>query len=109
MGKDKRASPRIPAKFTVELSHPEIGKVFTKTRDISDRGAFVFTEKDNSPEVKERIQLKVLGLPGEEANPVESEVVRVEIEGIGVKFVDDKDKPDDQNGLDEDDEEFLNS
>lgn len=103
MGKDKRASPRIPAKFKVELSHPQIGTVLTKTRDISDRGAFVFTEKDHSPEVKERVQLKVLGLPGEEANPVESEVVRVEQEGIGVKFVAESEE------LDEEDEEFLNS
>lgn len=103
MGKDKRASPRIPAKFKVEMSHPELGTVTTKTRDISDRGAFVFTEENNSPVISERIHLKVIGLPGEAATPVESEVVRVETEGIGVRFV--MEEP----HLDEDDEEFLNS
>lgn len=103
MGKDKRASPRIPAKFNVELSHPELGTLFTKTRDISDQGAFVFTEQSTSPDVNERVHLKVIGLPGEEASPVESEVVRVETEGIGLKFVNE------EHDLDEDDEEFLNS
>jgi hypothetical protein len=103
MGKDKRSSPRISASFKVEMSHPELGTVLTKTRDISDRGAFVFTEQDASPDIKERVQLKVLGLPGEPASPVESEVVRVEYEGVGLKFVLE------ERNDDEDDEEFLNS
>ena len=75
------------ASFKVELTHPEMGTVITKTRDLSDGGAFVFTSEDQIPQVNSRIRLKVIGLPGEPAKPLESEVVRVEDEGIGVRFI----------------------
>ena len=105
MGKDNRSSARMPAKFKVEMTHPEHGSVLTNTRDISDRGAFVLTEDEDWPDLQERVKIKVIGLPGEEPSPVESEVVRRENEGVGVKFLTDEDEAE----LDDDDEEFLNS
>lgn len=103
MSKEKRDSLRIVASFKVEMTNPEVGTILTKTRDISDGGAFVFTQEGSCPKLNTRIKLRVLGLPGEEASPVESEVVRIESDGIGVKFI--SEEPE----LDDDDLEFLNS
>ncbi len=87
MPDEKRDSPRIPANLKVEMTDPKKGTVLTKTRDISDRGAFVLTDEETCPELRARIKLRVLGLPGESPEPVESEVVRIETEGVGVKFL----------------------
>lgn len=101
MGKNKRSVPRLNANLKVEMTHPDLGTVVTKTRDLSEKGAFVFTQEECIPQLNSRIHLKVLGLPGEATSPVESEVVRVEDEGIGVRFIIE------DYAVDEDDEEFL--
>ncbi len=87
MAEDKRNSPRIKASFQVELTHPELGTIKTKTRDISENGAFVIVNEDQTPELHMRVSIRVLGLPGEPGAPVESEVVRIEHEGVGIKFI----------------------
>ncbi|OZG72555.1 hypothetical protein BTA51_15680 [Hahella sp. CCB-MM4] len=103
MAEDKRNSPRIKASFQVELTHPEFGTIKTKTRDISENGAFVIVNEEQTPELHMRVSIRVLGLPGEPGAPVESEVVRIEHEGVGVKFI-----QDDQEELEDDmDDEFL--
>jgi len=91
MSRDKRKSPRIKASFQVELTHPELGAIKTKTRDISELGAFVIVDEDSTPELHMKVHIRVLGLPGEPGTPVESEVVRIEHEGIGLKFIRDGD------------------
>ncbi|WP_157496795.1 PilZ domain-containing protein [Hahella ganghwensis] len=91
MTQDKRSSPRIKASFQVELTHPDLGTIKTKTRDISENGAFVIVNEENTPELHMRVSIRVLGLPGEPGAPVESEVVRIEHEGVGVKFIQDDD------------------
>ena len=91
MSEDKRNSPRIKAAFQVELTHPELGTIKTKTRDISEFGAFVIVNEDATPELHMKVHIRVLGLPGEPGAPVESEVVRIEHEGVGLKFIRDDD------------------
>jgi len=101
MERNKRTVPRLVAHLRVEMTHPDLGTVVTNTKDLSEKGAFVFTRQECIPELNSRIHLKVLGLPGEATSPVESEVVRVEDEGIGVRFIVEK------CNAQEEDEEFL--
>ncbi len=105
MSEDKRNSPRIKAAFQVELTHPELGVIKTKTRDISENGAFVIVNEDSTPELHMKVHIRVLGLPGEPGAPVESEVVRIEHEGVGVKFIrdDNADELESENTEDDDD------
>ncbi|WP_369601534.1 PilZ domain-containing protein [Hahella sp. SMD15-11] len=85
---ESRRSPRIKATFKVELSHPELGVLVSRTRDISEGGAFVILNESISPTLHMRIRIRVIGLPMGAGEPVESEVIRIEDEGIALKFVD---------------------
>lgn len=91
MASDKREHPRMQAAFQVELSLGEDQTVLSKTRDISEGGAFVITkEQDISPELHMRLTVRVMGLPTGPGEPVQCEVVRLEEEGCGVRFLSDK-------------------
>lgn len=88
MANDQRKHPRIPAAFQVELSLEGVGSFTSKTRDISEGGAFVIMkEEDISPEMHMRLTVRVLGLPTGPGEPVECEIVRLEDEGCGLRFL----------------------
>lgn len=84
---NQRKSPRIKASFRVELSHPELGTITSRTRDISESGAFVILNEAVTPSLHMHIHIRVIGLPTGNGDKVESEVVRVEDEGIALKFL----------------------
>ncbi|WLQ14826.1 PilZ domain-containing protein [Hahella aquimaris] len=87
MSREKRSSPRIKANFRVELSSPQLGIIETRTRDVSEGGAFVIIAEETTPELHMKVQIRVLDLPGEPGQSVESEVVRIENEGVGLRFI----------------------
>jgi hypothetical protein len=88
MQSDQRKSPRISSAFNVELSLPDQVTVKTKTRDISQGGAFVIIkEQDITPEIHMTLTIRVLGLPTGPGDPVQCQVVRLEDEGLGLRFI----------------------
>lgn len=88
MQSDQRKYPRINAAFTVELTLPDQPPLETRTRDISEGGAFVIIkEQDIGPELHMKVTVRVLGLPTGPGEPVECEVVRLSGEGLGLKFL----------------------
>ncbi|MDB6063231.1 MAG: PilZ protein [Verrucomicrobiaceae bacterium] len=71
----------------VKLKHPEAGELNAHTRDISEGGAFVFTENLLKPRVGDIIEVQVQGLPGEPAPIVPMRVVRIDRDGVGLEFL----------------------
>jgi hypothetical protein len=75
----------------VKLKHPKAGEQHAHTRDISEGGAFVLNEGITMPAIGEVIEVQVQGMPGEAAPIVRMEVVRIDSDGIGLKFLKDGD------------------
>lgn len=84
---DKREHIRTPMACRIKVYHESIGELEVKTRDISDGGVFVVLEPDQVPPIGSVVTGQVQGLM-EDAPVVEMEVVRVEPEGVGLKFLD---------------------
>ncbi len=90
MTSDQRRHPRINSAFNVELSLPDQNPIRTKTRDISEGGAFVIIkEQDISPEMHMTVTVRVLGLPTGPGEAVQCQIVRLENEGLALKFLSD--------------------
>jgi hypothetical protein len=70
----------------IKITHPSLGDILVKTRDISDGGVFVVLEPEQIPAVGTRLTGQVQGLM-EDAPILELEVVRVESGGVGLRFV----------------------
>lgn len=84
---DKREHQRTPMACRIKIVHDELGEMMVKTRDISQSGVFVVLEPEQIPPVGSRVTGQIQGLM-EEAPIVEMEVVRVEPEGVGLRFID---------------------
>ena len=85
---EKRQHPRIQIPLLVELSHPALGNVQTKARDVSEGGIFVYLDE---PPVKvgSKLKLRLLTVLPTDTQPtptVEVEVKRVTDEGLGLAF-----------------------
>jgi len=83
---DKREHARTPMACRIKIQHESIGELMVKTRDISDGGVFVILEPDQVPPVGSVVTGQVQGMMVE-APIVEMEVVRVEPEGVGLRFL----------------------
>jgi hypothetical protein len=65
-----------------------MGEFNLHTSDISDEGAFILSEGNELPGVGEVVTVQVQGLPMDDAPIVEMQVVRVDKDGIGLKYLD---------------------
>ncbi len=84
---DKREHIRTPMMCRIRISHETLGDLEVKTRDVSDGGVFVILDPDQVPPVGSVVTGQVQGLM--EAAPIlQMEVVRVEPQGVGLKFLD---------------------
>lgn len=83
---DKREHARTPMACRIKIQHESIGELVVKTRDISDGGVFVVLEPDQVPPIGSVVTGQVQGMMAE-APVVEMEVVRVEQEGVGLRFL----------------------
>jgi len=86
---ETRQHPRIQLPFEVEVAHPILGRVRTVARDISESGLFVAMP---STALKEGSKLKVTILNAAliENTPtptVDLEVVRIDDDGLGLRFL----------------------
>ncbi|MDO3381052.1 PilZ domain-containing protein [Gilvimarinus algae] len=86
MADDKREHLRTPMTCRIKICHKELGEMMVKTRDISEGGVFVILDPELTPPVGDRVTGQIQGLM-DEAPVVDMEVVRVEPEGVGLKFI----------------------
>lgn len=83
---NKRQHVRTPLACRIKIQCPVNGEMMVKTRDISDGGVFVVLEDQKIPPIGTIVQGQVQGMM-EDAPILEMEVVRMESEGIGLRFV----------------------
>lgn len=86
---ERRKHPRIQLPLLVELQHPSIGRRNCVARDISEGGVFVLID-DVPLKTGAKIKLTIRSANTVDAQPtptVELEVVRVEEDGLGCRFV----------------------
>lgn len=82
--RESRKHVRTRLVCTVKVTNPDIGEFQVKTRDISDGGVYLVTTHAFS--IGDRLSGQVLGM-AEAAPVVEMEVVRIDGDGVGVKFI----------------------
>lgn len=83
---NNRSTPRISLKLKVQVRWKDHIQEYT-TRDISDNGVFLLYGPEPYPPVGEKISIKVLNnVAGEEPPWVDGEIMRVDNDGIGVRF-----------------------
>ena len=83
---DKRIHIRTPLVCRIKIQCPINGEMLVKTRDISDGGVFVVLAEQEVPPVGTKVTGQVQGLM-DDAPVLEMEVVRMESEGIGLRFI----------------------
>lgn len=85
---EQRKHGRTRSSAVIELSHDSIGTILVSSRDVSDRGVFVFREPGlELPPVGTILNLKITGVMGHERPEVLAEVVRTDDDGIGICFL----------------------
>ncbi len=84
---DRREHIRTALNAKVSVKHPDIGSRVFSTHDISDGGIFIVVEDDFSPQLGDRVQVQVQGLPIP-APVLEMMVVRKTVDGFGLQFAD---------------------
>lgn len=84
---DKREHVRTPFVCRIKIGHETLGDLEAKTRDISDGGVFVSLKPEQMPPIGTVVVGQVQGL-AEEAPQLRMEVVRIESEGVGLRFLD---------------------
>lgn len=85
MGNDNRRYPRIPVRCRVMITHDSIGEMLVHTRDISDGGIFIIADPTAMPPIGTQVRGQVQGMIAD-APVVDMMIVRVETDGIGLKF-----------------------
>lgn len=88
--KSKREHIRTKLRAEVKLSHPEVGDLKLHTGDISDGGAYIFSEGNELPTVGEIVNVQVQGMGGGEAPVVKMRIVRSDSSGMGLEFIHDE-------------------
>lgn len=85
--KNNRKTVRTKLRAEVKLSHPDVGDLKLHTGDISDGGAYIFSEGNKIPEVGEVVKVQVQGIGGGEAPIVKMRIVRLDKSGMGLEFI----------------------
>jgi hypothetical protein len=83
---ERRRHPRLPLSIEVKITHDSLESVVLLTRDISEGGIFVVTDGQPLPPVGTKIAGQVQS-PMAEMPVVQMEVVRVEPDGVGLRFI----------------------
>ena len=82
---EKRQFIRTEFNGNVKLMHERFGELEVEMRDLSDGGIFLFVAQDLGVAIGENVMLQSLDI--EEAPVLTAEVVRIEANGIALKFV----------------------
>lgn len=82
----QRQHPRTPMKCRIKICHPSFGEVVAQTRDLSDGGVYVKHPDLAALPYGTIVTGQVQDLPI--AAPVlQMEVMRVDADGIGLRFI----------------------
>lgn len=82
-----RSTQRITLKLKVLIRWDNHTQEYV-TRDISDNGVFLLYGPEPYPAVDTKISIKVLNsMAGEDPPWVDGEIVRIDAEGMGVRFL----------------------
>ena len=86
-GRERRRHQRTPLNTKIRISHESFGSVVVRTRDISESGVFVVSGDAEMPPPGAIVEGQIQD--GIDDRPVVlMEVVRVESDGIGLRFLD---------------------
>ncbi len=85
---EQRKHPRTELALEVKISHQAMVSVVLLTRDISESGVFVVTDGTVLPSVGSVVEGQVQG-EMEDPPLVRMEVVRIEPDGVGLRFLTD--------------------
>jgi hypothetical protein len=84
---DKRIHQRTSLTSQLRITHASFGSIEVKTKDISEGGVFILMENVSLPPEGTILEGQVQD--GVEGRPVvRMEVIRVEPNGIGLRFID---------------------
>ncbi|ABR84781.1 TPA: PilZ domain-containing protein [Pseudomonas aeruginosa] len=86
---NQRQHPRTPIKCRIRISHPQLGELMAQTRDLSDTGVYVKHPDLLRLDVGSIVTGQVQDLPIE-APVLRMEVVRIDAEGVGLRFLADQ-------------------
>jgi len=86
MSKDLRQYVRTSLTSKVKLTHPDTGTIEVKTKDISDGGIYVLSAMSDLPPVGSQVKVQLIDTPFE-APVLDMIIVRIEPNGIGLKFL----------------------
>lgn len=85
---EKRLHSRIPLQIDIKILHPDIGEKVLSTKDFSEGGLFVIIDPADLPGIGETVMGQVQN--AERDMPmVKMQIVRVEDNGWGLRYVDD--------------------
>ncbi|MCF6260462.1 MAG: PilZ domain-containing protein [Gammaproteobacteria bacterium] len=85
---EQRKHPRTALALEVRISHQAMESVVLLTRDISESGVFMVTDGTVLPPLGSVVEGQVQG-EMEEPPLVRMEVVRIEPDGVGLRFLTD--------------------
>ena len=86
-GRDKRRHERLPLCVKIRITHNSLGSVVIKTRDISDGGVYLVGDELEMLPTGSVVEGQIQDEYGERP-VVKMEVVRVDSEGAGLRFLD---------------------
>jgi hypothetical protein len=85
MDSEKRQHTRTPLTTRIRLSHPSVGALILRTRDLSHGGLYAYRDGHQLPGVGSVVEVQVQDTP-EEAPIVTMEIVREDDAGVGLRF-----------------------
>ncbi|TRX73819.1 PilZ domain-containing protein [Pseudomonas mangiferae] len=85
---NQRQHPRVPMKCRIKIAHPSFGELIAQTRDLSDGGVYIRHPDLAALPLGTRVTGQVQDLPME-APVLTLEIMRVDGEGAGLRFVQD--------------------
>ncbi|MDX2503762.1 MAG: PilZ domain-containing protein [Gammaproteobacteria bacterium] len=86
MTEENRKHIRTKLTSSVNLTHPDIGTIEVKTKDISDGGIYLISPFTNLPPVDSQVKVQLIDTPFE-APILDMRIVRLENDGIGLTFL----------------------
>ncbi|WP_432474624.1 hypothetical protein [Amphritea sp. HPY] len=86
--KDRRKLPRKLVKLCIVIRHPTLGQIVGHARNMSESGVFLDVYQPGVFECGQIVGANIIDCGGIDIDPLLSmEVVRVELSGIALKFV----------------------
>jgi hypothetical protein len=82
---DSRNNIRTPFRAGVKITHPDLGELFLKTRDMSNSGVFLNFEENSRIKIGDIVTIQSTDI--EDAPVIEAEIVRIEKGGFAVYYL----------------------